>query len=185
MWVPESSCTRPPFSSLKWPLFKRQRWAEKTFISRSHRLSRWCWALDHKIVVLQSMAGEKRKHTEVTWLDQGHGGTLGLMEFFTRTGWRRVSFTLISISGGPEHEHAWQRTGSSYLPVPPPPAPASFPAAALAEGHHHCNDCRAACHRWLLHPTEHCLPRTGFCSYRVMGHGRQRSLGKEPRGPAR
>lgn len=53
-----------------------------------------------------------------------------------------MSFTLISINGGPEHEHVWQRTGSSYLPVPPPPSTCQLPTAALAEGHHHCGDGR-------------------------------------------
>ena len=28
--------------------------------------------------------------------------------------------TIIRVNGGPEHENAWQRTGSFYLPVPLP-----------------------------------------------------------------
>ena len=134
MWVPES-CTPPPFSSLKWPLFKRQFWAEKICINRSQKLSIWSWALDHKIVALQSLAGEKLNHKEVAWLDQGHGGTLGLMEFSP------VPVTIIRVNGGPEHENAWQRTGSFYLPVPSPStcqlsyrSPGRGPPSAVAAG---------------------------------------------------
>lgn len=94
-----------------------------------------------------------------------------------------VSFTILRVNGGPEHANAWQRTGSFYLPVPLPQHLTSFPTAALAEGHHHCRDCRAACHRWLPYPTEHRLPRTGFCSCsRLWGMEEQHSLGKRPIG---
>ena len=31
-----------------------------------------------------------------------------------------VPVTIIRVNGGPEHENAWQRTGSFYLPVPSP-----------------------------------------------------------------
>lgn len=67
---------------------------------------------------------------------------------------------------------------SSCQCLPIPPAPASFPTAAMAQGHHHCGDCRAVCHPWFHCPMGCCLPRVGLGPCQVMGHGGQHSPGR-------
>lgn len=91
-----------------------------------------------------------------------------------------VSFTILRVNGGPEHANAWQRTGSFYLPVPPPPAPASFPTAALAERPSSLQGLRGCLHDGSPTRQSIACPELDFVPIELWGMEGSTALGRSP-----